>query len=135
MKASFKMAAALAALGLAGPSAAEVWRCKTVVKGADGGFIAPEIIIDHEPGEDTAVVLDRLINNYNGKRPLPAEVVADSKTKISYTWKLKITHVGTSATIKYRLSRQKADGSATVSAQALGFANHYTSTGTCKLAK
>lgn len=120
---------------LAQPALAEVHHSKIAVKAADGGFIASDVFIEHKTGESTALVLDPLINNYNGRKPLTAEVVADSKTKISYAWKLKVTHVGTNATVKYRLTRQKADGAATISAQALGYTNHYTSTGTCKIAK
>lgn len=135
MKAFSTMAAIAAAFVLAGPAAAEVWHCKTVVKGADDGFIAPDIIIDHVPGEDTAVVLDGLINNYNGKQPLPAEIVAENAQKVTYAWKLKLHVTGTSATVRYRLTRQKASGAVTISAQALGFANHYTSTGKCAIAK
>lgn len=117
------------------PAAAAVYHCKLAVKQADGGFISSDVVIEHFDGENTGIVVDGLINNYNGGKPLKMEVVADNKTKISYAWKLKVTHVGTSATIKYRLTRNKADGTASISAQALGYANHYTSTGKCALAK
>lgn len=118
-----------------GLSVADTLHCRIATHATDGGFIASDIFIAREGDADRVLVLDGLINNYNNQKPVQGKVVADTKAKTTFLWKLKVHAGGTSATLEYRLSMKKADHSATITATALGFANTYFADGTCGKAK
>ncbi|WP_424940257.1 hypothetical protein [Aliiroseovarius sp. S253] len=101
--------------------------------------IAPVIFTIEEEGETYAY--DGLIDEVYGQ-PIVAKVAVNNDKRITYSWKVQ-GDFGTNAdrgnsinmNISYRLTRQKANGAATIRAMIVGYDNTFRSKGTCEVAK
>ena len=108
-----------------------VWEC-SFAKGSGQGWIAPSVIVAHDAADGTATVVDGVIDYFVGT-PLPAKVSADNSARTTFTWKfMSRDGVGQNATMQYRLTIQKADRSARMTAQALGYVGPYFASGRCR---
>lgn len=127
-----------ALIGLLAASAAvakpTVWEC-SFADASGEGWVAPLVIVAHEAGDSEASVVDGIIKEFVGT-PIAAQVVTENTSRITFSWKFRTRdRRGVTATMLYRLTIQKADRSAHMTVQALGFVGPYFSNGRCKRSK
>jgi hypothetical protein len=125
----------LVLVGLLSASAAAaaplLWECD-FPKNSGQGWIAPMVVVAHEVEAGSATVIDGVIEYFIGN-PIAAKVSADNPSRSTFTWKVRSRdRMGQNATMEYRLTIQKADRSARMTAQALGFVGPYFASGRCK---
>lgn len=129
------LAAAFSLLTAAGAMAEDVYEC-AIKQHAENGSWVPEIVVagkDGGPGE--AVIYDPIIDHFVG-HPLKGKVETDNDTRITFVWEVTIKSGSNQhARMAYRLTVQKANQKAQISARPLGYADNFTSQGTCKKAK
>jgi hypothetical protein len=131
-------AAALIAAMLAGAAEAKRFDCRFASGAARmGGWISDIVVLDHEPGADTALVNDAVINAFVGV-PIEAKVVANTRARTTYAWEVP-TEASSGASAQravmlYRLSYYKDGRPATITAQPRGYDNSFNADGNCRVA-
>jgi hypothetical protein len=99
------------------------------------GWIAPQIVILHEPGGKIALVNDGLIATVL-KAPVKAKVAAENAKRVTFTWSLPfMKDKGNQVAPKfsYRASYYKQTGKMMVSAIPNGYNNNFQGFGTCRV--
>jgi hypothetical protein len=131
-----RLAAGLAALAVLAPAAVMAkpltYVCALNVP-AEQDWVPSQVVIRLEPGATTGLVNDPIIRNFAGK-PLPAEVVVDNASRITFRWTLKMVtnHANqTAPNFVYRATILKAGLSVRISAKPLGYDNFFEAGGTC----
>lgn len=133
MKTLFLLTAVtLAAAALPALARPVTYECRLDVSRADN-WVPEQVVIQHEPGSDTALVNDPLIHHFM-KKPVEAKVTTDNDKRITFEWKLKMikNKAGQVAPqFIYRATLQKADKSIRIKAIPAGYPNFFESGGTC----
>lgn len=107
--------------------------CTLSVAAADN-WVPEQVVIRHEPGETVALVNDPLISHF-AKKPLPAEVVVDNASRITFRWVLKMitnTSGQTAPDFIYRATVQKSGLGIRITAKPAGYGNFFEAGGTCR---
>jgi hypothetical protein len=112
----------------------DLYECKFSGTSNAGGWIPPEVLVLHEPGQGDATVNDGIIQHFL-KKPLTAEVAADTDKRLSFGWTYIVRSGSETARMYYRLSYFRQSGTASITAQAAGFIGPDTGSGTCKRGK
>lgn len=125
-----------ALIGLCGTAArAEVLDCRINQDAGNGNWLAPVVAVNRKAGADEALVNDGIIMHFRGQ-PVTASIATDNATRTTFAWKVKVQDgSGQSATLSYRLTVRKADLTASLTGQALGFMGPFTAQGRCTRAK
>lgn len=129
-------AAVAAALLFAVPAAArDIFECNFPEVGNNMGYLPLVVVIAREPGSDTALVVDPIIQSEKGG-PIEVKISAENDAKLSLSWSIMLKSL-TNDYIKmaYRVSIQKSSLSASLSGRPQGFSNNFTAQGTCKRTK
>jgi hypothetical protein len=119
------------AAALASP---DLYECKFSGTSNAGGWIPPEVVVLHEPGQGDATVIDGIIQHFL-KEPLAAEVAADTDKRLSFGWTYLTKSGAQTARMHYRLTFFRQSGKASITAQAAGYIGPDTGSGTCKRGK
>jgi hypothetical protein len=120
-------------LGLgAQPALAELYECR--IRG-ENSWVPKVIVIEVGGQGDTVKVFDPLIKYFVGK-PLNATVDTDNSARTTFSWGLQVKSDSNQyARLKVRLTRLKADASASVTVQALDYVGPFTGRGSCETVK
>lgn len=121
-------------LGLATPvlAAPDTWICH-VANGKSGTWIAPQIVILHDPAARLVVVNDEVTLNFGGK-PVAGEVKVDNDRRITFGWTVReIQAVGGGKAMRmaYRATIQKEGHAFSVQAAPHGYSNSFEGRGSC----
>lgn len=129
--------AAIAMAAIATSTAAYAVDYKCTMQEKPG--IPPVIIIIEDNGKTFAY--DGLIKDIYDK-PIPAAISVDNKRRMTYAWTVKgvmgkNTERGNtvSGRLNFRLTRQKANGAATIYVKVVGYDNTFRSKGSCEVLK
>ncbi|SEW21353.1 hypothetical protein SAMN05444851_2180 [Aliiroseovarius sediminilitoris] len=128
--------ACVATIGVAAPGFAKTYDCKVDEAGSgDNKGIPPHIIVTDDNGKIS--VIDGLIQNTIGK-PIAAQVETENAKRITYTWTLEQIKGDVSqrsasqiARLVFRLTYQKATGTAIASMKPVGYRNTFRAKGKC----
>ncbi len=107
--------------------------CTLDVPAADS-WVPEQVVIRHVPGETVALVNDPIIKHF-AKKPLPADVVVDNASRITFRWALKmITNTAgqTAPDFIYRATVQKSGFGIRITAKPAGYGNFFEAGGTCR---
>lgn len=116
------------------PSLALTLECNMTKSSAGGGFITDVYFFDYDEAKGKALVADALIYHFAGEQPIAAVVSEDTKRKLVFTWRVKITtNTGQTANMQFRASYFKGDKTVLVRAAPGGdYVDNFESRGTCK---
>ncbi len=123
--------AALAFCLLAAPAgAAELYECRFT---GENTWVPTVVVI--EPGRqgETVAVSDPLIRHFL-QGPTQARVETDNAVRTTFTWSYTVkSDANQTARMNFRLTRQKADGRASLSVQALDYVGPFAGQGACSV--
>lgn len=118
--------------GLAPPAFAAVIECQMEQMGANMGWVAPSIALNHEAGTSAAKVSDGIILALTGA-PVDAKVATDNNIRTTYTWTVSAKDdTAQHARIAYRLTVWKAGLNARIKVLPLGYSNDFDAGGQCR---
>lgn len=128
--------ACVATIGVAAPGFAKTYDCKVDEAGSgDNKGIPPHIIVTDDNGKIS--VIDGLIQNTIGK-PIAAKIDVDNAKRTTFTWTVeKVDGKATQRTgnrvakLAFRLTYQKATGTAIASMKPVGYRNTFRAKGKC----
>ncbi len=111
-------------VGLAG-----TFDCKIATSGEAQGWIAPQIKVENG---DKVVVTDDIIL-YAAEKPIEGKLSRENSNVIVFTWEVRSKDItNQEVRMTYRLTVQKANGAAQISATPLGYANSFMAQGACQ---
>lgn len=120
------------AMSLAGPAMADLYECS--FRGENSWV--PEIVVVEigAQGQEVAV-FDPLIKHFL-KGPTKAKVETDNTARTTFTWTYRIKNDSNQyARLNFRMTRLKANQTASISVQAIDYIGPYGGHGTCKTVK
>jgi hypothetical protein len=121
--------AALALPALAVSARAELFECRFE---GENSWVPATVVVEAGAQGSEVAVFDPIIRHFRNA-PVKARVEADNRARTTFTWSLKVANgVNQHATMRYRMTRLKADSAATIHAQPVGFAGPYSGFGRCR---
>lgn len=112
-------------------SLAGTFDCKIATSGEAQGWIAQEIKVEH--GEKVFVTDDIIL--YTAQKAVEGKLSRENANVIVFTWEVRSKDItNQEVRMTYRLTVQKANGAAQISATPLGYANSFMAQGACTTA-
>ena len=109
---------------------ADTYSCQIAAGAETDGWIAREILVKVK---DKTTVVDDVVLSTVGK-PIEARIARENSKVAVFSWEVESTDIANNyIRMKYRLTVQKADGAAQISATPLGYANSYSARGACAI--
>jgi len=126
------LALAFAAMPLPALSAPKVtyYRCDATPV----AWIWPPYIIGVDETHDLVAVIDGVINKFNDKKPVAAEVVENSAAKLVFRWKIDVIDPkGVHVRLNFEATYFKNLNQFTVNGYMSGYANKFFTQGKCRV--
>lgn len=111
------------------PAAAELYECR--IRG-ENSWVPKVVVVEAGRQGEEVKVFDPVIKHFFGQ-PLTARVDTDNAARTTFTWSYKVTSDSNQyALLKVRLTRLKADATASITVQAIDFVGPFTGRGSCE---
>ncbi len=111
--------------------AADSYRCVVADTRGAGNWIAPEILVTHDPETGKVTVKDAMTEAFPSSNNHFAKVIANNNRRLTFGWNVGVSNATQGANMKYRLTIQKDDLSARVTAIPEGYSNTFQSAAQC----
>jgi hypothetical protein len=110
-------------------SFAGTFDCKIATSGEAQGWIAQQIKVEH--GEKVIVTDDIIL--HTAEKAIEGKLSRENSNVTVFTWEVRSKDImNQGVRMNYRLTVQKANGAAQISATPLGYANSFVAQGACK---
>lgn len=136
MKSALWWASAALSVALAQPVLArDVYECSFAEVANNLGYMPPLVVMSPGPDGQSATVVDGFIQEVEGG-PIDVKIASQSAQKIAVSWEVVLPSVTDShIRVRYRLSVQKGNLSASLTGRPLNYSNVFTAQGKCTLKK
>jgi small ligand-binding sensory domain FIST len=117
-----------------GFAGAQVFGCDFPQTAANGGWIAPKVLVFIDEANGTVEAFDGVIKGNVGDDPISGRIDTANARRVTVTWSFQTKDVANqTADMRYRLTIQRADRSASITGQAIGYIGPYTAEGACQV--
>lgn len=122
------MVAGVMVLAAGAAQARDILECRLT---GNSPWVPTIVVVERNPGADALTVLDPIIRHFHGE-PIRARVAVDNARRTTVIWTIRDRgRTSTPADVQFRLTHRKADDTARIAVQALGYVGPYEGTGTC----